>query len=365
MKANRTPGTCVVALLCGLALMCFAAEDDAPADAAWKEVLKGLRPPPPPAEWRTNQPTKEQIAAYERQNGELAGQAADKAKSFYTKFPDHIKAKEAQTIELQLLSVAVQLGETNREAQLGALQESRLNDPALSEDEKFNLRAQKIAKMLIAQDSTNRETILATAEKAVQTLQQEFPKRNETYELLLMVAQGYLESGNIEKARAVVENVIKSASGDAKEQAQASLRKLNRLGNRLEFDFTGLSGKQISFKNYSGKVVLVDFWATWCVPCRAALPELKEIHAKYRSRGFEIVGVSFDKDKGVLEKFIADENIAWPQYFDGLGWENKMGQEFEINSIPTVWLVDKKGNLRDLNGRQSLDAKIERLLSEN
>ena len=74
--------------------------------------------------------------------------------------------------------------------------------------------------------------------------------------------------------------------------------------------------------------------------------------------------ISFDKDKDKLKSFIADEKMVWPQYFDGLAWENKIGQRFEISAIPTVWLIDKKGNLRDLNGRQSLATKLDKLLAE-
>jgi len=366
MKTNKWMRRGAVIAACALALFCFAADEEkeGPADAAWKEVLKALRPPPPPADWRTNQPTKEQIAEYERKNGVLAGQAADKAKDFYTKYPTHAKAKEARGMEMQLLGVAVQLGDTNRQAQLDALQEKRLSDPTLPADEKFNLRAQQIVKMLMDDGATNRSPVLEKAEKAIRDLQQEFPKRDETHELLLMVAQGYLDVDDAQKARAITEDVAKKASGDAKEQAQAQLRKLDLIGKPLDLKFTDLGGKDVSLKNYAGKVVLVDFWATWCGPCRAALPEVKEIYAKYHAKGFEIVGISFDKDKDTLAKFVADENMDWPQYFDGLGWENKIGQNYEISSIPTVWLVDKKGSLRDLNGRQSLAAKVEKLLGE-
>ena len=91
---------------------------------------------------------------------------------------------------------------------------------------------------------------------------------------------------------------------------------------------------------------------------------MKEIYTKYHPKGFEILAVSFDKEKDKLKEFIADEKMTWPQYFDGLGWENKIGQKYGISSIPTVWLLDKKGNLRDLNGGKSLAAKIEKLLAE-
>ncbi|HTD66492.1 MAG TPA: TlpA disulfide reductase family protein [Candidatus Limnocylindria bacterium] len=136
------------------------------------------------------------------------------------------------------------------------------------------------------------------------------------------------------------------------------------MGKVLDLKFKDLNGKEVDLKDYAGKVVLVDFWATWCGPCRASLPEVKETYAKLNSKGFEILAISFDKDKETLTKFVADEGLTWPQYFDGLGWENKLGQTFEISSIPTVWLVDKRGKLRDLNARESLASKVKKLLAE-
>src|SRR5436190_22390983 len=101
-----------------------------------------------------------------------------------------------------------------------------------------------------------------------------------------MVTQGYLEADDTEKARVIIEDVAKQASGDAKEQAEAQLRKLNLLGKPFELKFADLNGKEQSIKNYAGKVVLVDFWATWCGPCRAVLPEVKEVYSKYHPKGF-------------------------------------------------------------------------------
>ena len=88
------------------------------------------------------------------------------------------------------------------------------------------------------------------------------------------------------------------------------------------------------------------------------------LYAKHHAKGFEILGISFDKEKDTLKEFIAVEKIAWPQFFDGQGWENKIEQKYEVTSLPTLWLVDRKGILRDLNGDKSLAAKIEKLLAE-
>lgn len=357
----------VATLGCTLLVAC-AAEDQKPqadaGDTAWQEVQKAFRPPAPPAEWRKQEPTPAQVAEFEKSNGVFAGAAADKAKAFYTKFPQHAKVAEAKRMELKLLDVAVQLGHTNRQSQLDALQEARLKDPTVPAEEKFDLRAQRIMQALSDEAGPGRAARVEKSEKAARELQGEFPKRDENFDLLLMVAQGYLDVDNLPRARAVTEDVAKKAQGEAQQQAQAQLKKINMVGRPLDVQFTDLNGKEVSIKNFAGKVVLVDFWATWCGPCKAALPEVKEVYAKLHRQGFEIIGISLDKDKDTLKQFIAEEKMTWPQYFDGLGWENKLGQKFGITSIPTVWLVDKKGHLRDLNGRQGLAAKVEKLLAE-
>jgi thiol-disulfide isomerase/thioredoxin len=357
----------VVLAACAVALT-FAEEDKktepSAVDAAWQEVQQALRPPPPPADWKTNAPSKQAIAAYEKQNAALAAQASEKARDFYTKYPSHAKAVDARRMELQLLQVAIQLGETNRQAQFDALQAKRLSDPTFPAEEKFNLRAQRIVRLLTDENATQRAANLTKAEQAVRDLREEFPKREEVYELLGMVSQGYLEMDEVAKARAITEDIVKQGKGEAQEQAEVQLRKLNLLGKPLDLKFKDLAGREVNLTNYAGKVVLVDFWATWCGPCVAALPEVKELYAKHHGQGFEILGISLDKDKEALQKFITSENMPWPQYFDGLGWENKLAKKFEISSIPAVWLVDKKGTLRDLNGRDALAGKLEKLLAE-
>ena len=110
---------------------------------------------------------------------------------------------------------------------------------------------------------------------------------------------------------------------------------------RLEF--ASLSGDQVNLANLKGKVVLVDFWASWCGPCLRAMPDLIETYGRYHDQGFEIIGISLDKDKARLEQYIQDNGITWQQYYDGLGWDNKMAKRFGVRGIPHIVLVDKNG----------------------
>ncbi len=94
------------------------------------------------------------------------------------------------------------------------------------------------------------------------------------------------------------------------------------------------------------------------------MPNLKTAYAKLKPQGFEIIGLSLDSDRVALAKFLAKTAPAWPQYFEGEGRPNKYAEELGVNHLPTRWLIDKRGNLRDLNAREDLIRKVERLLAE-
>jgi thiol-disulfide isomerase/thioredoxin len=128
--------------------------------------------------------------------------------------------------------------------------------------------------------------------------------------------------------------------------------------------FKALDGREVDLAAMKGKVVLLDFWATWCPPCVAEMPNVKASYEKLHPKGFEIVGISFDEDKGTLEEFVKTKEMAWPQFFDGKGWQNVFSQQYGIQIIPAMWLVDKKGNLVDLSARAGLAEKVEKLLAE-
>lgn len=142
-------------------------------------------------------------------------------------------------------------------------------------------------------------------------------------------------------------------------------RLLQGVGRRLpgqEIDVKGttLDGKELDWKAYRGKVVLVDFWATFCPPCREEIPRMKEMYQAYKDQGFEIVGISVDSDRSALEKFVAKENLPWVCVHDmGVKGARSMAEHFGLEFIPLPILVGRDGKVISM---QASGSELNRLL---
>jgi peroxiredoxin len=133
-----------------------------------------------------------------------------------------------------------------------------------------------------------------------------------------------------------------------------------------DFDVQDLDGKPLSVASEKGKIVLIDFWATWCGPCVAELPNVMKVYAKDHDKGFNIIGVSLDEDKSKLTSFVKEKNMTWPQYFDGQGGENTLASKYGIATIPATFLVGKDGKIIGKNLRgDDLDSAVTAALAAN
>ena len=139
----------------------------------------------------------------------------------------------------------------------------------------------------------------------------------------------------------------------------------NQFVNRPAPDFRVMDtrGEELTLEQYRGQVVLLDFWATWCGPCIAEMPNVKLAYAKHRDRKFQIIGISLDSSIAPLEAYIQREGIEWRQYLDSTG---KISGLYNVRAIPSTFLIDGTGIVRRVNLRGlALESAVAELVREN
>ncbi|TWT67527.1 TlpA disulfide reductase family protein [Allorhodopirellula solitaria] len=150
------------------------------------------------------------------------------------------------------------------------------------------------------------------------------------------------------------------------ERARGTARRLNLMGNSMTLTGTTGSGEEFDWSDYRGQVVLVDFWASWCGPCRGEIPNMKRNLAAYGD-DFAIVGINMDNTPEAMQKYLDQEDISWVNIVgdeeSGAGWNHPMARHYGVSGIPTAILVDREGKVISLSARGArLDQSLEELL---
>jgi thiol-disulfide isomerase/thioredoxin len=135
----------------------------------------------------------------------------------------------------------------------------------------------------------------------------------------------------------------------------------------LSSGLLGIISKDFTLSSLRGKYVLIDFWASWCGPCRASVPHLREIYAKYKDKGFEIVGITNDVDHDDWKRAIEDDQSIWIHVADVFPEEKKKAEvisKYAAHNLPSLYLIDKDGKMVGKIEHAQLDAKLEEIFGE-
>jgi thiol-disulfide isomerase/thioredoxin len=274
---------------------------------------------------------------------------------------------QSGTVQDQLATFLALYGDAGGTARLAARANSK--DPAeATAGRGCQLLAQWWA---AAQDATAQ----AKVADQVETLAKAHPESDAlTVQLATMSQLGAASPQLAGRVQKLVGDVMKNPTAEqmtAEASAQdAAAAKLAQLVNKpLTIAGPSVNGKPFTTADWKGKVILVDFWATWCGPCRAELPRVEKIYADYHAKGLEVLGVSNDQTLDDLTAFLAkDKAMPWPQLFDPTAaaaekW-NPITMGFGIDGIPTMFLIDRKGVCRSVTAREDMEQLIPKLLDE-
>jgi thiol-disulfide isomerase/thioredoxin len=288
--------------------------------------------------------------------------------------PDDALHQRAVALKLDALETLRQSGEPEAAAALAAFAKSLddVRDPALA----ARVRSAAVTAQVDAAVASGRPEDAAPLVARVATLLKAAPDDADLAKTAadFAVKLGGLPGGESAAAAAFAaflpefERSGNPAVRDLAERIGGTARRLSLPGNPMKITGTLLSGEPFDQTSLAGKVVLVDFWATWCGPCVAEIGNLRKEYDRWHDKGFEVIGVSLDEDRDSLEQFVQAKEIPWPILYEqpgGPGWRHPLVSYYGITGIPTVVLIGRDGNVITLDARgKKLGAALERLLGE-
>ena len=287
-----------------------------------------------------------------RQQAELIGE-------LHRNHPEHERLADLLPIRWNAMMSLNQIDEMMQEADAVA---SKTSNKELKKEALYTKT------MAVARATEYDADKVAAAAKEFQAVDAEDPRN-----AALLMMTTYRQSD--EKALVATYKQIVDNYPDAREARSAGSRlyQFEQVGKPFELSFEeATSGEPVDMSQLRGKVVVIDFWATWCGPCIAEMPHMKKLYNAYKDEGVEFIGVSLDAPRNeenperdglnLLRNWVKDNNVTWPQYYQGDGWKSEFSSGWKINSIPAIFLVDQQGRLYTPNARGKLDDLIPELL---
>ncbi len=329
------------------------------------EFVSGLRQ----GQGNARPKSREEMMAWMKDVATASRQAADKVLAQVKpgeKFHD-----EAATIKLESLMMLGRMGDEQAAADMAVYAKSLVNSPSPE-------LAKEAKRLMLVSDA---QQILSSGKldggpalvQNVASMLAADPDDPQTASLAMQLAGAFEHvPGGEQLAMLAYKSFGPLFAKSKNEQVRSmgesfagTLRRLALVGQPMEITGTLLNGQPFDQKSLAGKVVLVDFWATWCGPCVAEIPNVLAQYEKYRGQGFEVVGVSLDEDREALEKFVAEQKVPWPVLYEkpqGEGWQHPLATYYGISGIPTVILIGRDGKVITLNARgEKLGEELDKL----
>ncbi|SFE15702.1 Peroxiredoxin [Chitinophaga sp. CF118] len=213
-----------------------------------------------------------------------------------------------------------------------------------------------------AKAATFNEDVLSTGKKFIK----DHPKQLASMWVLLNELRNRLEPGEFEQVYNSLDKSLqdtKYGRSAAKYLASVKVKEERASGMAMDFTQEDLNGNQVKLSSFRGKYVLIDFWASWCGPCRQENPNVVKAFERFKDKNFTILGISLDNNRDRWIGAVKQDGLNWTQVSDLKGWSNQVAQQYQVNSIPANFLVDPQGRIiaRDLRGR-ALETKLEQVL---
>jgi thiol-disulfide isomerase/thioredoxin len=318
------------------------------ADDLWAQIQKLQQGP------TSSSATPQDVMGLLRQ---LTGAAAE----FQTRYPKDSRRWEARLIAVQFNSM---LASAQSQQPDPVKIESELHAIADAPDAPVATKVEaRLGLIGLHTGSSDPDTLTPAIEKEMVAFIHDFPDDPNDAQLQKVRLQA-LQTTDPAAGSKFLDKLLQDKNPAVVQMAQAEVQIRDLKKKPLELQFTASDGSKVDVSKLRGKVVLIDFWATWCGPCMEAVPDVVKVYKELHSKGFEIVGISLDQDKGSMVGVTLASGMVWPQYFDGKGWGNEISTRYGITSIPTMWLLNKKGVVVDTEGEDGLQEKVEKLVAE-